>query len=79
MNGGDFGGNGPGSRGPLGLFVGVMVAVVIGAGATIPILVDAIAGSGASGTTATVMGLVPLFVAVLLLVALARPLLKYTR
>lgn len=58
------------------LFIGVMVAAILGIGVAIPVILDVINNSNVSGTTATVLNLVPLFVALLLLVALAGPLMR---
>ena len=58
------------------LFIGVMVAAILGIGVAIPVILDVIEESNVDGTTATVLGLVPLFVALLLLVALAGPLMR---
>jgi hypothetical protein len=58
------------------LFIGVMVAAILGIGVAIPVILDVINESNVDGTTATVLNLVPLFVALLLLVALAGPLMR---
>lgn len=58
------------------LFIGVMVAAILGIGVAIPVILDVINNSNVDGTTATVLNLVPLFVALLLLVALAGPLMR---
>lgn len=58
------------------LFIGVMVAAILGVGVAIPVILDVINNANVSGTTATVLALVPLFVALLLLVALAGPLMR---
>lgn len=58
------------------LFIGVMVAAILGIGVAIPVILDVINNANVTGTTATVLGLVPLFVALLLLVALAGPLMR---
>lgn len=61
------------------LFIGVMVAAILGIGVAIPVILDVINDSNVSGTTETVLNLVPLFVALLLLVALAGPLMRRVR
>jgi hypothetical protein len=58
------------------LFIGIMVAAILGVGVAIPVILDVINDSNVSGTTATVLDLVPLFVGLLLLVALAGPLMR---
>jgi len=58
------------------LFIGIMVAAILGVGVAIPVILDVINDSNVTGTTATVLDLVPLFVGLLLLVALAGPLMR---
>lgn len=42
--------------------IGIMLAVVVGVAVTIPVVVDAIAEANLSGTTATIVGLIPLLI-----------------
>lgn len=56
-----------------------MVAAILGIGVAIPVILDVIEDANVTGTTETVLGLVPLFVALLLLVALAGPLMRRVR
>lgn len=58
------------------MFIGIMVAAILGVGVAIPVILDVIEDSNVTGTTATVLDLVPLFVGLLLLVALAGPLMR---
>lgn len=58
------------------LFIGVMVAAILGIGVAIPVVLDVINDANVTGTTATVLDLIPLFIALLLLVALAGPLMR---
>lgn len=58
------------------VLLGLIIAVVIGGGAALPILVELIDSSGATGITATVLGITPLFVALLLLLAFAGPVMR---
>jgi hypothetical protein len=72
---------GPSTRGQGGtnlvsLFIGILIAAVIGISVVIPVINDTIANANLSGTTATVVGLIPLFVALMLLVGLASPLMR---
>jgi len=53
-----------------------MIAVILGVSVAIPVILDVINDSNVSGTTETVLDLVPLFVGLLLLVALAGPLMR---
>ena len=59
-----------------GLFIGIMVAVIIGVDVVIPVITDSIANSSVSGNTETILDLLPLFIALLLLIALASPLMN---
>jgi len=59
-----------------GLFIGIMIATILGVSVAIPVIQNAINNAGVSGNTATVLGLLPLFVALLLLLALAGPLMR---
>lgn len=58
------------------LFIGIMVAAILGVGVAIPVIIDVIDDANVSGTTETVLDLIPLFVGLLLLVALAGPLMR---
>lgn len=60
------------------LFIGIMVATIIGVAVVIPVINDTIEQSNISGTELTIIGLIPLFVALLLLISLASPLMKRT-
>lgn len=59
-----------------GLFIGIMVAAILGIAVAIPVILDVIEDANVSGTTETVLDLVPLFIALLLLIALAGPLMR---
>jgi len=59
-----------------GLFIGIMVAAILGVAVAIPVILDVINSSNVTGTTKTVLDLVPLFVGLLLLIALAGPLMR---
>jgi hypothetical protein len=61
------------------VIVGLVVAVVVGAGAALPVILELVNNSGASGTTRTVIELAPLFIALLLLVVFAGPLMRRVR
>lgn len=60
--------------------VGVMIALMIGAlvalEVVIPVIQDGIASANVTGTTATILGMIPMFVSILLLVAVASPLMS---
>jgi hypothetical protein len=56
------------------LFMGILVAAIIGIAVVIPVVNDVIASSNISGTTATIVGLIPTFVGLMLLMGLSSPL-----
>jgi hypothetical protein len=60
----------------VGLIIGITVAAIVGVAVAIPVMNDVIATANLSGTTATVVGLLPLFVGLMLLVAIASPLMR---
>lgn len=72
----------PGNRGQAGggnlvsLFIGVMIALVVAVQVVIPVINDAIASSNVTGTTATILGLVSTFIALLVLLAVVSPLMR---
>ena len=51
--------------------VQVMIGAIIVVGVAIPIVIESAATSGAAGATATVMGVVPILLAMLLIVVIA--------
>jgi hypothetical protein len=53
-----------------------MVAAILGVSVAIPVILDVIDQSNVTGTTATVLDLVPLFIGLLLLIAVAGPLMR---
>lgn len=52
-------------------FIGIMIAVIVGVGIAIPVVLDTVANSTVTGTTATILNYIPLLMAVVLLVAVA--------
>lgn len=60
----------------VGLFMGLLIAAIVAISVFIPVVNDAIASSSVSGNTATILELLPLFAALLLLIALASPLMR---
>ena len=54
-----------------GAFINIMIATIIGVGIAIPVIIDTISNSTVTGMTATILGYVPLLLAVVLLVAVA--------
>ena len=61
-------------KGLTGLMIGVLISAIVGVQVVIPVVNDAIASANVTGTTGTVLGLVPLFVGLLILVGVAQPL-----
>lgn len=60
----------------VGLFIGLMIAAIVAVQVFIPVIQDSIANSNVSGTEQTILELLPLFAALLLLIALAAPLMR---
>lgn len=58
------------------LFIGLLIAAIVVLQVFIPVVNDAVASSGISGTPQTIVELLPLFAALLLLIALAGPLMR---
>lgn len=54
-----------------GAFINIMIAVIIGVGIAIPVVIQTIANSSITGMTATILGYLPLLMGVVLLVAVA--------
>lgn len=54
-----------------GAFIGIMIAVIIGVGIAIPVVVDTVDNSSVTGTTKTILNYIPLLMAVVMLVAVA--------
>jgi len=63
--------NKKGQSGLVGAFIGILVAVIVGVGVAIPVTQDTIANASLVGTTATIVGYLPLLMGVVLLVAIA--------
>lgn len=59
-----------------GLFIGLMVAGIVAISVFIPVITNAINNANVSGNTKTILDLLPLFAALLLLIALAAPLMR---
>ncbi|WP_435125399.1 hypothetical protein [Halobaculum sp. D14] len=59
-----------------GLILGIVIAGIMGVAVAIPVLNDVIASANLTGTTKTVVGLIPLFIGLLVLVAVASPLMN---
>lgn len=59
-----------------GLFIGLMVAAIVAVSVFIPVVQDAVSSANVTGNTETILDLLPLFAALLLLIALAAPLMR---
>lgn len=60
----------------VGLFIGILIAAIVAVNVFIPVVNDAIASSNVSGTEKTILDLLPLFAALLVMIALAAPLMS---
>ncbi|WP_225334256.1 hypothetical protein [Halomicrobium urmianum] len=58
------------------LIIGVLISAIVVIQVFIPTVNDAVASSNASGTTQTILELLPLFGALLVMIALAAPLMR---
>lgn len=58
------------------LMIGVLIAAIVTIQVFIPTVNDAVASSSVSGTAATILELLPLFAALLVMIALASPLMR---
>lgn len=68
-----------GSQNLVGLFIGLMIAAIVAVEVFIPVILDASANSNVSGTTGRILDLLPLFAVLLLLIALAGPVMGRVR
>ena len=57
--------------GLVGAFIGIMVAVIVGVGVAIPVIQDTITNASLTGTTLTIVNLLPLMIGLVLFVAVA--------
>lgn len=55
------------------MMIGVLVSAILGIGVVIPVILETINDTNISGTTALVVGLIPLMIGVLLIVAVSSP------
>lgn len=60
------------------LIIGLTIAAVIAISVAIPVINNVIADSNVTGTTSTILNLLDLFISLLLLVAIASPLMRRT-
>lgn len=72
----DLKGHDRGQSNLVGLIIGLTIAAVVAIAAAIPVISDVTVSANLSGTTATVVNLIPLFIGLLLLVAIASPLMS---
>jgi len=60
----------------VGLFIGILIAAIVAINVFIPVVNDAIASSNVTGTEKTILDLLPLFGSLLVMIALAAPLMR---
>ena len=60
----------------VGLFIGILIAAIVVLQVFIPVVNDAIADAALEGTVAQVAELLPLFASLILLIAMAGPLMR---
>lgn len=67
---------GQAAQGMVSTFIGIMIAAIVALQVTMPVMFDAIATvqNNTTGSTQTILDLLPLFVALLLLIGIAAPL-----
>ena len=52
-------------------FIAILVATIVGVAVTIPVIIDTIQNASITGTTRTILDLLPLMIALVLFVAVA--------
>ena len=62
----------------VGLILGIVVAAIVAVGVGIPIIQDVIASANLTGTTALVVGFIPVMLALMIFVATASPIMRRT-
>lgn len=60
-----------GQTGLVAAFIGILVAVIVGVGVAIPVIQNTITNASLTGTTKTIVDLLPLMVGLVLFVAVA--------
>jgi len=60
-----------GQGGLVAAFIGILVAVIVGVGVAIPVIQDTINNASLTGTTGTIVNMLPLMLALVLFVAIA--------
>lgn len=63
--------NKKGQSGLVAAFISILVAVIVGVGVAIPVIQDTVDNASLTGTTATIVNLLPLMVGLVLFVAVA--------
>jgi len=62
----------------VGLILGIVVAAIVAIGVGIPIIQDVISSSNLTGTTALVVGFIPVMLGLMIFVATASPIMRRT-
>lgn len=60
----------------VGLIIGIVVAAIVGIAVGIPVIQDAIAQANVSGTTALIVGFIPVMIGLMIFVATASPIMR---
>jgi hypothetical protein len=63
----------------IGVIIGVTISAIVGVGVVIPLILDVIESASLSGITQTVVGFIPVMVALLVFVAAASPVMRSTQ
>lgn len=62
----------------VGLILGIVVAAIVAVGVGIPIINDVISSANLSGTTALIVGFIPVMLGLMIFVATASPIMRRT-
>jgi len=60
----------------VGLIIGVVIAAIVGIAVGIPVINDVIAQANISGTTALIVGFIPVMIGLMIFVATASPIMR---
>lgn len=62
----------------VGLIIGIVIAAIVGIAVGIPVINDVISSANLSGTTALIVGFIPVMIGLMIFVATASPIMKRT-
>jgi Tfp pilus assembly protein FimT len=60
----------------VGLIIGIVIAAIVGVAVGIPVINDAINSTNLSGTTALIVGFIPVMIGLMIFVATASPIMR---